>query len=44
LREHLRRGGLAVIATHAALDLEAPEIDLADFRPAPEAVGADQFL
>ncbi len=44
LREHLRRGGLAVIATHAALHLEAPEIDLADFRPAPEAVGADQFL
>ncbi len=41
---HLARGGLAVIATHAPLGLDAPEIDLAGHRPAPEADGADPFL
>lgn len=44
LRGHLARGGLAVIATHVPLGLEAPEIDLGGHRPAPEAVGADPFL
>ena len=36
--------GLAVVATHVPLGLEAPEIDLAAFRAAPEAAGADPFL
>lgn len=44
LRDHLARGGLAVIATHVPLGLEAPELDLAAHQPAPEAVGADPFL
>ncbi len=44
LRDHLARGGLAVIATHAPLGLEAPEIDLAAFRPSLEAVVTDPFL
>ena len=34
LRErHLARGGLAVIATHVPLGLDAPELDLSGFRP-----------
>ena len=40
LREtHLARGGLAVIATHVPLGLDAPELDLARFRADPAAVG-----
>ncbi len=36
LRErHLGEGGLAVIATHVPLGLDAPELDLSAFRPDP---------
>ncbi|WP_210527481.1 heme ABC exporter ATP-binding protein CcmA [Rubellimicrobium arenae] len=39
LRErHLGRGGIAVIATHVPLGLDAPELDLAWFRADPAAV------
>ncbi len=37
--EHLARGGLAVIATHIDLGLEAPELELSPFRAAPDAAG-----
>lgn len=36
---HLARGGIAVIATHIDLGLEAPELDLTPFKAAPSAVG-----
>ncbi|MGG6497523.1 UNVERIFIED_CONTAM: ATP-binding cassette domain-containing protein, partial [Bacteroidetes bacterium 56_B9] len=38
LRErHLRQGGLAVIATHVPLGLDAPELDLGRFRASPRS-------
>lgn len=37
--EHLGQGGLAVIATHIDLGLEAPEMDLTPYRAAPDAGG-----
>lgn len=36
---HLAGGGVAVIATHIDLGLEAPELDLTPFRAAPDAPG-----
>ncbi len=36
---HLGQGGLAVIATHVPLGLDAPELDLTIFRPDPRAAG-----
>jgi heme exporter protein A len=40
---HLATGGIAVIATHVPLDLDAPELDLARFRAAPTATsGPDE--
>jgi len=40
LREaHLAKGGLAVIATHVPLGLDAPELDLSHHRAEPTAVG-----
>ena len=36
---HLAQGGLAVLATHVPLGLDAPELDLVPFRARPEAVG-----
>lgn len=36
---HLAQGGIAVIATHIDLGLEAPELDLTPFRAAHDAVG-----
>jgi heme exporter protein A len=36
---HLARGGVAVVATHVPLGLDAPEMDLAPCRARPEAVG-----
>ena len=37
--QHLAKGGIAVIATHIDLGLEAPELDLDPFRATPEATG-----
>lgn len=37
---HLAAGGIAVVATHVALGLEAPELDLARFRPSAAALAA----
>ncbi len=37
--EHLGQGGLAVIATHIDLGLDAPEMDLTPYRAAPDAGG-----
>ena len=39
LRLHLAAGGVAVVATHIDLGLDAPELDLTPFRAAPEAGG-----
>ena len=36
---HLANGGIAVIATHIDLGLEAPELDLTPFKAKPSAVG-----
>ena len=36
---HLAAGGVAVIATHIDLGLDAPELDLTPFKAAPEAGG-----
>jgi heme exporter protein A len=36
---HLTRGGIAVIATHIDLGLDAPELDLTPFKAAPDAAG-----
>ena len=36
---HLARGGIAVIATHIDLGLDAPELDLTPFKAAPDAAG-----
>lgn len=38
--QHLAKGGIAVIATHIDLGLEAPEIDLEPFRAAYDAGGS----
>ena len=32
LRDHLARGGLAVVAAHGPLDLDAPDLDLSPYR------------
>ena len=40
---HLSRGGSAIIATHAQLDLEARTIDLSDFRARFDATSASEF-
>lgn len=37
--QHLAQGGIAVIATHIDLGLEAPELDLTPYRAAPDAAG-----
>lgn len=37
--QHLGQGGLAVIATHIDLGLDAPELDLSPFKAAPDATG-----
>lgn len=37
---HLARGGVAVIATHIDLGLDAPELDLSSYRAAPDGEGA----
>ena len=42
LSGHLARGGLAVIAAHGPVDLDAPDLDLASFRAAP--TGDEAFL
>ncbi|SHI89967.1 heme ABC exporter ATP-binding protein CcmA [Wenxinia saemankumensis] len=39
LRAHLAGGGAAIVATHVALGLEAPELDLAPFRALAGARG-----
>lgn len=39
LRGHLADGGIAVIATHIDLDLDAPELDLTPFKAAPDVGG-----
>lgn len=40
LREaHLAAGGIAVIATHIDLGLDAPELELSPFKAAPDAAG-----
>ncbi|MFT4012974.1 MAG: heme ABC exporter ATP-binding protein CcmA [Paracoccus sp. (in: a-proteobacteria)] len=39
LREHLARGGAAVVVTHADLGLDAPVLDLTPFRARPRAAG-----
>ena len=39
LRGHLAAGGIAVIATHIDLGLDAPELDLTPFKSAPDAQG-----
>ncbi|WP_439155740.1 heme ABC exporter ATP-binding protein CcmA [Yoonia sp.] len=39
LRGHLAAGGIAVIATHIDLGLEAPELDLTPFKCAPGSHG-----
>ena len=42
MRGHLERGGLAVIATHIDLGLDAPELDLAPFVARDMSGGADE--
>jgi heme exporter protein A len=37
---HLAGGGIAVIATHIDLGIDAPELDLTPFKAAPDAGGA----
>lgn len=39
LRGHLATGGIAVIATHIDMGLDAPELDLTPYRAAPDARG-----
>lgn len=39
LRSHLAAGGVAVIATHIDLGIDAPELDLTPFQAAPDAGG-----
>ena len=39
LRSHLTAGGIAVIATHIDLGLNAPELDLTPFKAAPDLGG-----
>ena len=38
-KDHLAQGGIAVIATHIDLGLDAPELELSPFRAAPNAAG-----
>ncbi len=38
--KHLAKGGIAVIATHIDLGLDAPELDLEPFRAAPDHAGS----
>ena len=42
MRSHLQAGGIAVIATHIDLGLEAPELDLTPYVAGAEAGGADE--
>lgn len=46
VRAHLGRGGMALMATHIDLGIEAQVLDLSPFRAAPDAVDAfeDAFL
>ncbi|WP_050929976.1 heme ABC exporter ATP-binding protein CcmA [Aestuariivita boseongensis] len=46
VRGHLERGGMALMATHIDLGIEAQVLDLSPFRAAPDAVDAfeDAFL
>lgn len=39
---HLASGGIAVIATHVDLGIDAPELDLTAFRAHPDASGSDE--
>lgn len=39
--QHLARGGIAIIATHIALGLDAPVLDLAPFKASPDARGGN---
>lgn len=39
---HLGQGGVAVIATHIELGLDAPVLDLTPYRAAPDAAGRDE--
>lgn len=36
---HLAKGGIAVIATHIDLGIDAPELELSPFRASPDAAG-----
>ena len=38
-RSHLGRGGIAIVATHVPLGIEAPELDLSLFRAGPLTAG-----
>ncbi|MCF2903494.1 heme ABC exporter ATP-binding protein CcmA [Octadecabacter sp. CECT 8868] len=40
--DHLAKGGIAVIATHIDLGIEAPELELAPFKAAPDAASSDE--
>lgn len=40
--QHLAQGGVAVIATHIDLGIDAPELDLLQFKAAPQVGGADE--
>lgn len=40
--QHLGQGGVAVIATHIPLDLDAPELDLSRFVVTARAAGSDE--
>lgn len=39
---HLAQGGIAVIATHVDLGLDAPELELSPYKAAPDAGGSDE--
>ena len=39
---HLVQGGIAVIATHVDLGLDAPELELSPYKAAPDAGGSDE--
>ena len=40
--QHLAKGGIAVIATHIDLGLDAPELDIGGFAAVPEALDIDE--
>ncbi len=42
LHDHLSNGGIAVIATHIDLGLDAPELDLTPFKAALDQGGSDE--